>query len=102
MDITDYLRFAGALAFVLGLIAACTFLARRSGMLPGLMRKAKTARRLNVIETRSLDARHQLALVSRDGVEHLLLLGPSGDVAVETNIAMPEAAPVVTLAERRA
>ena len=55
-----------------------------------LGRAGADARRLDVIEARAIDARRRLVLVRRDGVEHLLLLTPSGDTVVETGIVPPE------------
>ena len=86
MDPIDYGRFLAALLFVLGLIAVVAWLARRfrlgTGMAPG------AARRLALLETLSLDARHKLVLIRRDDTEHLLLLGTAGSRLVEGGIAV--------------
>lgn len=77
------LRAVLALAFVLALIAAATWAARRyfGGVLFGAI---GGARRLAVIESLVLDGKHRLVLTRRDDTEHLLVLGPSGAVLVET------------------
>jgi flagellar protein FliO/FliZ len=85
MDGESYLRFILALLLVLGLLALAAFLLRRSGLAPKLSR----SRRLAVLESLPLGPRHRLMLVRRDEVEHLLLLGPQGDVVVESRIASP-------------
>lgn len=87
MTTPDYLRFVLALAFVLGLIGIFGLLLRRFGPGAGLaLRRPGQQRRLGVVEVLSLDARRRLVLVRRDGVEHLLLLGQTGDQVVESRI----------------
>jgi flagellar protein FliO/FliZ len=85
MATIDYLRFVGSLFVVLGLIGAGTWLFRRflgSAAGPGLYRN----RRLRMIESLPLDARHRLVLVRRDDVEHLIVIGQTGQVVVEPAI----------------
>jgi flagellar protein FliO/FliZ len=82
MDGESYLRFILALLLVLGLLALAAFLLRRSGLAPKLSR----SRRLALLESLPLGPRHRLMLIRRDEVEHLLLLGPQGDVVVESRI----------------
>jgi flagellar protein FliO/FliZ len=82
MEIDSYLRFILALLLVLGLLAVAAWLLRRSGYGVKLAR----SRRLAAIETLTLGPRHRLMLIRRDGVEHLLLLGPHNDTVVERNI----------------
>jgi flagellar protein FliO/FliZ len=82
MDGENYLRFILALLLVLGLLALAAVLLRRSGLGPKLSR----SRRLAALESLAVSPRHRLLLVRRDNVEHLLLLGPQGDLVIETNI----------------
>lgn len=82
MDGVSYLRFILALLLVLGLLALAAFLLRRSGLGPKLGR----SRRLSVLESLPVGPKHRLLLVRRDDVEHLLLLGPEGDLVVESQI----------------
>ena len=88
MDPISYLRFIGALAFVLGLLAFGTWLLRRYGhRFPGLAIPGQAStRRLGVVEALSIGPRQRLLLVRRDGVEHLLLIGQDGQTVVETGI----------------
>ena len=44
-------------------------------------------RRLGVVEVTPLDGRRRLILVRRDAVEHLLLVGPTSELVIETGIA---------------
>lgn len=92
MDLGDYLRTVFALLFVLGLIGLLYLLARQYGAQRFGFGAARTGpgTRLTVLEARSLGARHRLVLVRRDGVEHLLLLGPDRDLVVEAGIPARE------------
>lgn len=88
MELIEYFRFALALVFVLGLIGVCTWAAKRFGLMAGI--SAKTSdRRLGIVEVRGIDAKRKLVLVSRDGVEHLVLLGGQQDLLIESNIQPP-------------
>ncbi|MBI1239843.1 MAG: hypothetical protein GC199_10940 [Alphaproteobacteria bacterium] len=92
MDEIDLMRFIGAFALVMGLLFGCAWAARRLGF-TAMTLQAGTQRRLALVETRRLDARNTLALVRRDGVEHLLLIGPTGATLIEGGIApAPDAA----------
>jgi len=86
MDGSLYLRSVLALVFVLGLIGAAAWAARRFGLGHGLPRSRGKTRRLEVLESLVLDNRRRLMLVRRDGQEHLLLLGTGGDLVVESGI----------------
>jgi flagellar protein FliO/FliZ len=86
---TQYLQFALALGFVLALIGVLALLAQRFGLGNAPARGAH--RRLAVAEVMALDARHKLVLVRRDGVEHLIVLGPAAPALIET--AVPAVAP---------
>lgn len=90
MEIESYFRFLLALVFVLGLIALLAALARRWGLgyRVAPMRKDK-ARRLSISEIMPLDARRRLVLLRRDDVEHLVILGPTGETVVEHGISAP-------------
>lgn len=88
MDIDQYARFAMALMLVLALIFVVLWLLKRVGMAGAAAGGPKgRRRRLSVVEAVALDPRRRLVLVRRDGVEHLLLLGASGDLVVESRIA---------------
>ena len=83
-----YLQVAAALVFVLALIGLLAVLARRFG-LGGHAPARRGRRRLALVEVIPLDAKRRLALVRRDDVEHLLVLGPTGEQVVESGIASP-------------
>ncbi|WP_419797457.1 MAG: FliO/MopB family protein [Terasakiella sp.] len=85
MEISDYLRFVFALAFVISLIGILAFIAKRYGM--GYRNVPRTAKkRLGISEIMPIDGKRRLVLVKRDEREHLLLIGGTTDLVVETNI----------------
>jgi len=86
MDITDYLRFVFALAFVVALIGILAFMARRYGMgYRNVVRNAK--RRLSISEIMPIDNKRRLVLIKRDDKEHLVMIGGTTDLLVEQNIS---------------
>lgn len=86
MELDVYLRFVLALLFVLGLIGGLTLLARRFGFGGRMIVQAGKQQRLSISEVRPLDARHKLVLVCRDATEHLILIGPTGGLLIESGI----------------
>lgn len=89
MEFTTYFKFMLALAFVLGLIGVMAWGARRFGILRGTVRAASGKRRIEIVEIAPIDSKRKLMLVRRDQTEHLLLLGATSDLVIETGIAAP-------------
>ena len=80
-------RMLVSLGLVLGLLAALTWAIKKYGArlgLPIAMKRGKS--RVQLLDVTPLDARHRLVLVRRDNVEHLLVLGGTQPVVVETSI----------------
>lgn len=89
MDAFSALRALGALILVLGLILGLTWLLRRFGSGLGRTPGAPPSD-LRIVEWKSLDARRRLAVVRWDGREHLLCLGPGGDIRIaERTVSAP-------------
>ncbi len=88
-----YIQVVLAFVFVLALIGGAGFLAKRygAGAFGALRSGGRPQRRLAVSEVLALDAKRRLVLVRRDGAEHLLLLGGTRDLVVETGIVPPPA-----------
>lgn len=86
MDLDTYFRFVLALVFVLGLIGALAWAARRFGLAGRLAATTGKSRRVKIVEVTPLDARHRLVLLRRDDVEHLVLLGAGADLLIERGI----------------
>ncbi len=86
MEFETYLRFVLALVFVLALIGVIAWVARRFG-LAGRLPVTRGPRRLAIVEVAPIDARRRLVLFRRDGVEHLVLLGATSDLVIESGIA---------------
>jgi flagellar protein FliO/FliZ len=90
----DLLRAVLALAFVLGLIWLLGALIRKYGWRMGLPTPMTPSRirRLQMIETMTLDGKNRLVLFRRDNVEHLVLVGSDTTQVIETAIKGNEAA----------
>ncbi|MBY0408046.1 MAG: flagellar biosynthetic protein FliO [Rickettsiales bacterium] len=89
METVEPSRFVFAFFMVLaliGLMAMVLKYAVASGKFPRVMQQAAGEGRIQVIETRYLDARRKLVLVKRDGVEHLLLLADGRETIIESGI----------------
>ena len=87
MEFDAYLRFLVALIFVLALIGALTWLARRFGFGGRVTPSGTKNRRIQVLEVTAVDAKRRLVLLRRDDIEHLVLLGPNSELVVECGIA---------------
>lgn len=86
MEISEYLRFLFALCFVLSLIGGLALLAKKMGWIHGVVGYAKPESRLQIVESLSLDTRRRAVIIRRDNVEHLVVLSPTSELLVETNI----------------
>ena len=86
MNVLYVAQAVAALVFVLGLICLIGWAYRRYGGQWGGRVPAPRERRLAIRESLALDNRHRLVLVSRDGVEHLLVVGLERTVVVEGRI----------------
>lgn len=93
MDIDVYSRFLLALVFILALIGGLAWLARRFGLGGKLIPNQGADRRLSIVEVMTLDARRKLVLLRRDDAEHLVLIGPTADLLIESAAARPSAGP---------
>lgn len=93
MEVMEYLRFAMALVFVLGLIGACSWFGKRMGLAPRIG-GGGPHQRLSVIEIQAIDAKRKLVLIRRDDVEHLIMLNADHDLLIEAGIAAAPAAQV--------
>jgi len=87
MDVLDVARYLAGLLLVLGLIGAAGLATRKFGV-PGLA-KPNATRRLHIVETLMLSPRQRLAIIRRDGVEHLVLITAAGASVIEAGFAAP-------------
>lgn len=89
MELLDWARTVFALVLTLGLILGVAYGARRLGMLQTVGQGPK---RIRVTESLMLDPRRRMVIVRCDDREHLMLLGPGGDIVVSEMAAKEEAA----------
>lgn len=98
LDGTTIGRLIAVLGLVIGLILLAGWVLKRTGA--GLTRRGGAYRRLAVLEVRQIDPQHKLALISRDGTEHLLMLGSGHSLVIETGLTPPPPADPADPAER--
>lgn len=86
-DGASLLHVVLAFSVVFGLLGlfgyGLRYVTTRGMKLPGTSRGS---RRLEIVETLTLDVRRRLVIVRCDGVEHLLLLGAAQDVVVAADL----------------
>lgn len=85
----SYVQAVASLIFVIGLMLAALWVVRRYGVAGLNVARPSGRRRLALVEAMPLDGRRRLVLVRRDNTEHLLLLGGTTDLLIETGIAVP-------------
>lgn len=89
MDILSMLRTIGALGLVLGMLGSGLWVVRRYDVkLPGRI-SSGGRRRVELVERLAVDGKRSVALIRRDGCEHLILIGPEGHATIETGIVAP-------------
>ncbi|HNQ92147.1 MAG TPA: flagellar biosynthetic protein FliO [Alphaproteobacteria bacterium] len=86
MESTEILRFLASLIFVLALMGGLWILLRKLGLNGPSMMTPVAKRRMKVVEVLPLDPRRKAILLRRDDTDHLVILGPSGETVVETQI----------------
>ena len=84
ISLTDIMRFAAALVFVLALMGGLALVMRKFGHGAPLTVPGK--RRLKIVEMLALDHRRRLMIIRRDNKEHLIILGTNGETVVESGI----------------
>jgi flagellar protein FliO/FliZ len=86
LNLTDYIKFVFAFIFVLALIALAAVAARHFGFgLPSNPRNS-AQRRLGILESLNIDGKRRMVLIRRDDTEHLLLLGATTELVIESSI----------------
>jgi flagellar protein FliO/FliZ len=89
MEFVDTGRYLAGLLFTLGLIFGLWYLVRRYA--PGMVRGAPVGenKTLHVREILQLDPRRRVVIVNSGAREHILLLGLTGDLLIESREAKP-------------
>jgi flagellar protein FliO/FliZ len=91
MEFSEIFRFVASLAFIIGLIGLCAYIAKRLGLATGNIAATGGQKRLAIVEVKVVDAKHRLILLRRDDREHLVLLGGERDLLIESGIEAPVA-----------
>src|SRR4051812_48551756 len=98
MAAQNYVTAVLVLILVIGLILGLARALKHFGLADGT-RVLGRRRRLVMVESTALDARHRAILLRRDDVEHLILVGPNTSQVIERGIpasALPDETPSVS------
>lgn len=99
MDAFALLRTIGSLAIVLAMLAGALWVVRRYDIkLPGRI-GGSSVRRVELVERLAIDPKRSVALIRRDGREHLILIAPDGHVMIESGISRDGAVSAAVAAE---
>lgn len=94
-----WVRLLIAFTTVIGLIAALGFVLKYISMRGlnfsslSLTGVTPRPRRIQVMESLMIDAQRKCVILRCDDREHLLLLGPTQDIVVATNLSVPPSPP---------
>jgi flagellar protein FliO/FliZ len=86
MEIQNLAIYAGAALVLLLVLFIIALIARSRGS--GV--RGRRGQRLAVSEFHDIDKIRRLVLIRRDGVEHLLMIGPNQDLVIESGIGAME------------
>lgn len=81
-----------AMAIVLALMGGLSLLLKKLGLSAVANVKSGDKRRLKIIESLPLDARRRLVILRADDREHLVILGATDEIVIESNIPVPNQA----------
>lgn len=86
MGLIGVFKLIAALAFVLALMGGFALVLKKTGIAQGGL-AGRTGKRLKLVEALSLDARRKAMIIECDDEQHLIIIGPSGETVVKTNIS---------------
>nr|WP_246472772.1 flagellar biosynthetic protein FliO [Pelagibacterium limicola] len=85
---TNYVTMIVALAIVLALIVLAVWLIKVMGQATRTIGRGRQ-RRLSIVDSIPIDQKRQAIIIRRDGVEHLIVIGGTNDLVVETGFEAP-------------
>ncbi len=82
-ELPQILKAVAALVFVLALMGGLSLVLKKLGLSSAMPIKSGD-KRLKLVEILPLDGRRKIAIVQRDDVQHLILLGGNEETVIET------------------
>lgn len=82
---TEILSAFSALALVLAAMVLMAWAVRRFGLLPGQPRITAGNKKIEILESKMLDARNRLVVVRWEGKEYFLSSNPSGVTVIDSS-----------------
>ena len=90
IELSELARSILALLFVLSLIMMISWAVKRFGLEGRLKGGHQGPPRLAIVERLVIDPKRRLVLIRKDDQEHLLLLGATHDLLIESLAAKPQ------------
>ncbi len=87
MDTIDIARFFFVFLFVMALMGGLWLILRKLGINGHIPVIPAAKRRLKIVEVLPIDPRRKAIILRRDGTEHLVILGASGETVVESGFS---------------
>ncbi|WP_417430089.1 FliO/MopB family protein [Kiloniella sp.] len=84
MDYGNYFQFFLSLIFIIGLIFAFSIIAKKLGLGHGPAITGNKQKRIQITEVKPLDAKRKIVLIQCDNKEHLVLVGGTNDLLLDT------------------
>ncbi|WP_053005921.1 FliO/MopB family protein [Kiloniella spongiae] len=84
MDYGNYFQFFLSLIFIIGLIFAFSLIAKKLGLGNGPAITGNKLKRLQIKEVRPLDAKRKVIIVQCDNKEHIILVGGTNDLLIDS------------------
>ncbi|WP_120496247.1 flagellar biosynthetic protein FliO [Kiloniella sp. EL199] len=84
MEYGNYFQFFLSLIFIIGLIFAFSLIAKKLGLGHGPAITGNKQKRLQIKEVRPLDAKRKVVIVQCDNKEHVVLVGGTNDLHIDT------------------
>ncbi len=84
MEYGNYFQFFLSLIFIIGLIFAFSLVAKKLGLGNGPAITGNKQKRLQIKEVRPLDAKRKVVIVQCDNKEHIILVGGTNDLLIDT------------------
>ncbi|MCD8497257.1 MAG: flagellar biosynthetic protein FliO [Alphaproteobacteria bacterium] len=86
ISLTEILKLAAALAFVVALMGGLSLAIRKLGLAENMSVKSGNVKRLKIVEAIPLDPRRRAVLLRCDDKDHLVILGPNGETVIKTDL----------------
>lgn len=86
MGLIGIFKLIAALTFVLALMGGFALMLKKTGLGQSSL-AGRGVKRLKLVEVLTLDARRKAVILECDDEQHLIIMGPAGEIVVKNNIS---------------